>query len=136
MGNLTLYAYVDGSDIDNHEDSIVISIKNFLSSRKWICRNPILINQKHTNDPTLGPNDIPDWDLGINLDLPEIGEEPNGWFSDISAVAIFLGELHKQTNRDFIIGIGNTETGISEDIFEIDTSKPDIEKLKRIVGLS
>ena len=136
MPKHTLYAYVDGSDNEDIEDSIVVSINDFLLGRNWVCRNPVLVNQKHIDDPTLGRNDAPDWDLGINIDLPEAGDEPPGWFSDINAVAYFLGELHEQTNRDFIIGIGDNETGISEDLFQIDSNKPDIDKLKNIVGVS
>ncbi len=131
----TLYAYIEGSDIDDYEDMLVSAFEEFILSRNWICQNPVIVNKKYIDDPTLGLDDLIDWDLGLNLDLPDYGKESPGWFSDIRAIANFLGELHKQTDRIFIIGIGDNETGKSEELFDVDTNTPDIEKLKTIIGV-
>jgi len=131
----TLYAYIEGSENDDLEEMLVSFFEDFIKERQWVCQNPKVVNQKKIDDPALRTDDIPAWDLGINIDLPDIGREPEGWFSDIIAIANILGELHKRTNQVFIIGIGDTETGISEDLFDVDSSNPNIEKLKTIIGV-
>ena len=75
------------------------------------------------------------WDLGLNLHLPDPGMESAGWFADVEAIARFLGSLRAEFGCDFVIGIGDAETGIAEDLYWIDDGSPDLEKLARIVGL-
>src|SRR5215831_20682525 len=70
---------------------------------------------------------------GLNLHLPDPGMEPAGWFAYVEAIARFFGNLHGEFGRDFVIGIGDAQTGIAE--ICIDDSSPDLEKLARIVGL-
>ena len=54
-----------------------------------------------------------DWDLGVNLELPDAGREPPGWFSDVEEIAVFLRLLSDESGRDFVIGIADAKTGIS-----------------------
>jgi hypothetical protein len=75
------------------------------------------------------------WDLGLNLSLPDRGMEPAGWFSDVEAIARLLSSLHGKFGVDFVIGIADDHTGIAEDLYWIDDSSPDLEKLARIIGL-
>ena len=65
--------------------------------------------------------------------MPDPGMEPAGWFAYVEAIARFFGNLHGEFGRDFVIGIGDAQTGIAE--ICIDDSSPDLEKLARIVGL-
>jgi hypothetical protein len=66
---------------------------------------------------------------------PDPGRKPAGWFADVEAIACFLGNLHEEFGRDFVIGINDAQTGIAEDLYWIDDNSPDLEKLARIVGL-
>jgi len=69
------------------------------------------------------------------MNLPDPGDEPPGWFSDVERIAVFLGQLHAKTGRDFVIGIGDNEQGYSEDLFSVDRPQPDLVLLRRIIGV-
>jgi hypothetical protein len=73
--------------------------------------------------------------LGLNLQLPDPGTEPRGWFADIEAIALFLGRLHRECGRDFIIGIADNETGITDDLYDVSTDSPDLGRLRAVVGV-
>ena len=96
---------------------------------------PRLTNQRRERDPSLRPGDLPDWDLGLNLDLPDPPQEPEGWFEDVERIATFLAELHTVTGRDFVIGICDHERGFSEDLALIDSASVDLDFLRRIIGV-
>lgn len=112
MARHTLYAYIDGSDLETIAGELEARFRCFIDDETWLVRTPTIVNQRRPDDPTLRPGDLPDWDLGLNLDLPDPGEEPPGWFADIERITRFLGELHASFGRDFIIGIGDNERGL------------------------
>lgn len=68
------------------------------------------------------------------LSSSDVGDEPDGWFQDVERIARFLGRLHVQFERDFVIGIGNNATGISEDLFTVESDAPDLTELRQIIG--
>jgi len=135
MAFQTLYAYVDGSDLHEVADLLLDRLRAFVESDGWLVRKPSVVNQRRTDDPTLGPEDFPDWELGLNLELPKRGDEPPGWFSDVEKIARFLGELHSTTGRDFVIGIGGGGPGFSEDLFFVRSASPDVGWLKSALGV-
>ncbi|SRR5579883_400082 len=131
MPQHTLYAYVDGSDLHGIAESLESEFVRFLSEAKWVWGKPWVVNQIREDDPSLGPDDLPDWELGLNMHLPDPGDEPFGWFSDVERIAIFLGQLHAKTGRDFVIGIGDNERGFSEDLIFVKRSQPDLVTLPK-----
>ena len=135
MSRHTLYAYVDGSDLHDLAAELESKFACFVNETNWHWGQPWVVNQKREDDPTLGIGDLPDWELGLNMDLPDPDKEPPGWFLDVEQIAAFLGMLHSETGRDFIIGIGDNERGISEDLFSVDRRDPDLGLLRRIIGV-
>jgi hypothetical protein len=135
MARRTLYAYVEGSDLNEVADDIESRIVQFVRETQWRHATPRLVNQRRENDPTLGPDDFPDWELGLNVELPDAPNEPHGWFQDVETIASFLAGLHSITGRDFVIGIGDNECGMSEDLFFVDDAAPDLSLLRQIVGV-
>lgn len=136
MSQHVIYAYVDGSDLIDVEADLINRLSAFLNSRSWVCSDVKLVNSKgNPDDPSLGPDDLPDWDLGINIAIPAPGMEPQGWYEDIEATAAFLAEVGAATGREFVVGIGDTATGIAEDVIFIDSSTPDLASLRRILGV-
>jgi hypothetical protein len=135
MSRHTLYAYVEGSDLHDVAETLNLRLSAFLASREWHCAKVWLVNQSRPDDPSLQPGDLPDWELGINLELPDPGRERPGWFSDIEAIARFFGVLHKDTGRCFVIGIGDNDTRISEDLFFVESASPDLSQLRQIIGV-
>lgn len=135
MPRHVLYAYVDGCDIEDIADRLEPQFEEFVENREWVSGRASVVNQRHDHAPDMQPGDLPDWDLGLNLELPDPGTEPHGWFSDVEAVATFLGTLHRESGRDFIIGIADTKTGVTEDLFDVRTDWPDLDKLRATVGV-
>src|SRR5688572_3873452 len=107
----TLYGYVDGSDLDEVADEIETALDTLVASATWVCGRPKIVNQIHERDESCGPDDLADWDLGLNLDVPDPGSEPAGWFQDVEQVARLLGQVVARTGREFVIGIGDSDTG-------------------------
>jgi hypothetical protein len=134
MARHTLYAYVDGSDLHDIAVELEARLERFVEGEAWQVRTPSIVNQRRPDDSTLKPGDLPDWDLGLNLDLPDPGEEPPGWFSDVERIARFLGELNASLGRDFVIGIDDKERGYGEDLFFVDSPAPDLRTLRQVIG--
>src|SRR5688572_14043286 len=97
MARHTLYAYVEGSDLEQVVDDIESRVARFVGETRWRHTTPRLVNQRRENDPSLGPDDLPDWELGLNVELPDAPAEPHGWFHDVQTIARFLAELHTIT---------------------------------------
>ena len=135
MPQHTLYAYVDGADLDDVAETLQTRFVEFVASRQWIAGDVFIVNERHGEETCTQPGDLPLWDLGLNLELPDPGTESPGWFADVEAVAQFLGTLHREYGRDFVIGIGNAETGITDDLFYVSTGSPDLARLRAIIGV-
>jgi len=135
MPRHTLYAYVDGADLDDVADMLDARFAEFVASRHWVAGRASVVNQRHGAEAGTRPGDLPLWELGLNLELPDPDAEPSGWFVDVEAVALFLGALHRECGRDFIIGIADAESGITEDLFDVSTDSPDLSRLRAIVGV-
>ena len=77
----TLFAYVDGSDLDDIADALEARLQAFVEARGWVAGEAWVVNQQLEADASCTePEDIPCWDLGLNLHLPDPGMEPAGWF--------------------------------------------------------
>ncbi len=135
MSRHVLYAYVDGSDLHDIESVLLERLSSFINSRQWACTDAKVVNHHgNADDPSLGPDDLPDWDIGLNFALPDPNSETAGWFADVEATAQFLGQLHVDTGRHFVVGIGDTSTDIADDLFFVQSANPDLTKLRQIIG--
>jgi len=134
MPQHTLYAYVDGSDFADIADALDARFAQFVNERPWAAGRASVVNQRHDETVT-EPGELPDWDLGLNLELPDPGAEFPGWFADVEAIAVFLATLHQEFGRNFIIGLADRRSGITEDLFDVSTDSPDLGKLRAIIGV-
>lgn len=135
MPRHTLYAYVDGADLADVAPALDQRLRAFVESRKWACGNAWVVNQRSGDETCSRPGDIPLWDLGLNLELPDPGSEQPGWFADVEAIARFLGRLQGDYSRDFVIGIADARSGSREDLFGISATPLDLAKLRSIIGV-
>ena len=135
MPSHILYAYVDGSDLMQVSDELNARIIDFIDSRTWASGDIWQVNQRRSSKGSLDSQDLPEWDLGLNLRLPSPGSEPAGWYSDVVAIAQFLGNLHDDTGRDFVIGIFDEENTVSDDLYFIDSGEPDLDAIRAIIGV-
>ena len=135
MPRHTLYAYADGGDLDDVADMLDARFAEFVANHHWVAGPASVVNQRHGEETCTQPADLPLWDFGLNLELPDHNAEPSGWFADVEAIARFLGTLHHECGRDFIIGIADAKTGITEDLFEVSTDSPELGRLRAIIGV-
>jgi hypothetical protein len=124
-----LYAYAEGSDFDLVARSITERLEEVVSTRTWTTGEASVVNQR-TDDGTAEGS----WELGINLELPDPGLEPEDWFSDIEEIAVACNEVSRTHQVPFVIGISDQQTGIADDLFGLDGGFIDIERLKAIIG--
>jgi hypothetical protein len=113
----TLFAYVDGRDIDEKLVAAVEArLDALVANRKWISKDVWVVNQ----------NEPPHWDLGLNLAVP--AKKNAKWADDVVAIAKELAVLHRETKARFVIGIAAGDE--TTDLFTIDSDAPDLEKLR------
>ncbi|MGZ4963024.1 MAG: hypothetical protein ACXWKG_11495 [Limisphaerales bacterium] len=134
MPRHTLYAYVNGANLDDVAASLEARFIEFVSRRRWVTGRMSVVNQRHDDETCTQPGDLPLWDLGLNLELPDPDTEPPGWFEEVEAVATFLGKLRRDCGRDFVVGIADSKTGVTEDLFTVSTDSPDLRRLQTIIG--
>jgi hypothetical protein len=135
MPRHTLYAYVDGADLNDVAVALGSRFARFVEARRWVAGRATVVNQKHGEETCSQPEDLPLWDLGLNLELPDADADSPGSFADVEAIARFLGTLHREFGRDFTIGIADTQTGVTEDLFHVSTDAPDLGSLRAIIRL-
>ena len=135
MARHTLYAYVDGSDVHDIADALYSRLAQFVDGRQWVAGRASVVNQKRGEETCSRPEDLPLWDLGLTLELPDAETEAPGWFADVEAIARFLGALHNDFCRNFAIGIVDAQTSVIEDLFHVSTGAPDLGRLRAIIGV-
>ncbi len=94
-----------------------------------------MVNERYKRTPDVKEGDLPAWELGILVPMPEVGKEPIGWFVDIERIVLALGRLHAETGRDFVVGLVDNKRHFSEDLFTVDSERPSLEELRETVGL-
>ena len=130
MAKNTIYAYLIGNELGAIADTIVAQINEFITHQNWICSNIWAVNQQRNTD-----EGHKEWELGINIDLPDPNQEPPGWFNDVKTIISFFVNIRKKYNHDIVVGISDNERGLAEDIREIDSDEPDIEFISRFIGI-
>jgi hypothetical protein len=134
MTQRTLYAYAEGLDLWDVAEQIERRCDQFVREGTWKVGAPRFVNQRRENDPSLGPGERPDWDIGLNFDLPGESQAPDGWFDDVERIAVFLGELSEQAEKVFVVGVGDIERGYSEDLVRILGNPTNLDLLRRVIG--
>jgi hypothetical protein len=125
MATHILSAYVLPGDIAVDPKAVVEKVNAFISSRHWLCPDAWAVHQQRQDE---------EGELGLNLALPELGNEPVGWFDDVLAIVSFCVELRREIGRDFVVSIAD-QTGLADDIIEIASDSPNTEHLKQFIGI-
>src|SRR5580765_7351267 len=98
MAKHNLYAYALGFEFSAIAFRVVERVDDFIASRQWVCPDVWAVNQQRTAE---------DWELGLNLSLPEPYQETPGWYADVEAVVAFCCQLRREFDQDFIVGIAD-----------------------------
>jgi hypothetical protein len=118
MPKQTVFAYVQGADLEGVVSAIETRLDALVAERKWVLGDVWVVNQREDSG----------WDLGVNLTLPAGKARPKSWIEDVAAIATALGGLHRDTKRTFVIGVADAK-GDTKDLFTIDSATPDLKKL-------
>jgi hypothetical protein len=134
MRRHTLYAYVDGYDLESVASALENRLHAFVHSREWV-GDVWVVNHVGSREERRRPEDLESWDLGLNFALPDPGFEESRWFADVEVIVQFLSKLHAEFGRDFVLGIADQGSGVAEDLFFIETPDPDLKMLRSIIGV-
>jgi hypothetical protein len=123
---MKVYIYIDGSDVQEFESELTKELDEWISINSLSVK---VVNSRHERTPDLLPEDMEQWDLGINFNL-----EP---FDLVYLAVDKLYCLGKKYGRDFVFGLYSEKTGISEDVlfFGADSGPQDIKELKNVLGI-
>ena len=126
MAKRTLFAYVQGTDLDGVSEALAAKLDELVAERKWISKDVWVVNQRV--DGAGGA--VAEWDLGLNLALPAARPKTATWLEDVVAIATAFGALHAETGRKFVIGIHDAKTDAVKDLFFVDSNTPDLNALR------
>jgi len=129
MPRNVLLAYVDGFDLDGIADQLQMRFDDFVSSRTWNAVEVSVVNMRQPRNPEDSPEDLPQWDLGLNFTLPDRGEKNEIWKEDVHATVDFLSTLNEEFGRDFVIAVHDRVRGFNEDVASVASEPPDLEKI-------
>jgi len=124
MAKLTLFAYVQGVDLEPVVEVVEARLDALVAERKWITKDVWVVNQRVDTKP----GEVAEWDLGINLTLVA-SRRPKAWVEDVAAIATTFGALHGETGRKFVIGVHDAKTEETKDLFFVDSATPDLDAL-------
>lgn len=133
MTRPVLYVYLDGC-APSVAGRIAAELERAVSVSKWVLAAPAIVNEVGSCGATSGHRDLPPWDVGLELALPETGSEPCGWFRDVERFARMTGEVVSRTGCYFVIGIAECDAAVWEDLFVVDTATPDIDAFAAAVS--
>lgn len=102
-----IYVYVDGSDLEDVEGSLIEKLEHF--SLMWGVDSVRVVNDRFPRTPDLAPEDLPDWNIGLNFEVKSLSP------AELRKLIDFLSHTSAQTGRDFVIGIWHPSKWISED---------------------
>lgn len=127
MAKLTLFAYAEGADLEKVAASFEARFDALVAGRTWVTKDIWVVNQRVPGPPQ-------EWDLGINLAVAAKRGRPPTWVDDVVAIARTFAELHAETGRRFVIGIHDGKGDTTKDLFVVDSTKPDLAKLRTALG--
>jgi len=124
-----LYIYVDGSDLEDVVVDLVSALQRFAGH--WANGAAQLVNQQQPRTPDLLLDDLPQWDVGLNLPVTALSK------ADAAELISFLTQLSAVSGRDFVIGLWKPKLAISEDLCFVDAkaSLQQQEFLMQVLGL-
>lgn len=130
MAKSTLFAYVQGTDLEGVAETLEARLDALVAERTWIAKDVWVVNQQFPLEAGAKLGELPEWDLGLNLALAAKRTRPTAWVEDVVAIANTFGALNRETGRKFVIGIHDEKANTVKDLFFIDSEQPDVEKLR------
>lgn len=102
-----VFAYVDGSDLDEVSSQLVEAFRNFLNT--WGVASARLVNDKFPRTADLRDDDLPEWNLGLNFEAERLSS------TEFDQLISFLSHTAAETQREFVIGGYGPQSQFAED---------------------
>jgi len=102
-----IYVYVDGADLEEVEGPLLKEFQRF--AQEWNVGTVKVINDRFPRTPDLGTDDLPDWNLGINIESQSIPR------TKTEELLKFLSQLSSESGREFVVGGSHKENQPFED---------------------
>lgn len=125
MTKRTVYAYVIPDDAVVDESLMIQGVNEFISDCQWLCPDVWTVNQRHETGER---------ELGLNIALPELCQEPINWFSGVEAIVALCVDLRHEFECDFVLGVAE-DGSHAKDVIEVDDDLPNIQFLKKFIGV-
>jgi hypothetical protein len=117
-----IYVYVDGSDLHDVADLLLRRLgeiaRDFAHMR--------VIDDRFEKTPDMHPDDLPDWNLGLNFDLDRAG------VCHVPRLLESIRALAQESGRNFAVGYYDRRSKIDEDIGFIKPAK-DLNSICRVL---
>ncbi len=122
-----VYIYIDGSDLFDVAPFMEGDITKWKESQGVSFK---FINVIHERTPDMWPEDLADWDFGINLNVDDLNVLPE--------MLDFMHSLAIKYERDFVLGFYYDSHNISEDIlfFGARDGAPSLKAVTDLLGIS
>jgi hypothetical protein len=104
---LKVFAYVDGSDLDEVSCQLVEAFTKFLNT--WGVSSARLVNDKLPRSAELRDDDLPGWNLGLNFEADQLSP------TEFDQLISFLSRTAAETQREFVIGGYGRKSQFAED---------------------
>jgi hypothetical protein len=102
-----VFAYVDGSDLDEVSCQLVEAFSNFLNT--WGVSSARLVNDKFPRTAELRDDDLPEWNLGLNFEAEHLSP------TEFDQLISFLSRTAAETQREFVVGGYGPKSQFAED---------------------
>ena len=108
-----IYIYVDGSDLHDVADLLLRRLGEIAREFPHVR----VIDDRFEKTPDMQPDDLPDWNLGLNFDLDHIS------VGHVARLLESIRLLAQESGRDFAVGYYDRRSKIDEDIGFIEPAK-------------
>jgi hypothetical protein len=95
-----LAAYAIGNDLQDVAPLLRQRLQQFVAENRWPSK-AFFVDQLRAPDPTF-PDWPPDWDMGLNLGLDEVGDSTRR-SAAVKHLVEFLAKLHDESGREFAL---------------------------------
>jgi len=134
MSRHALYAYVDGPCPAEVARALQLALEEFVARGKWRIVRPRIVHRIRGTNALESNGDLPDRELGLDLDLPEPFTEPGDWLDDVDLLAVGIGQIVGSTGQAFVAGLRDDDTGVAEDLLVVEDGA-DLAGLRELVEL-
>ena len=108
MARFGLYAYIEGSDNHDVSEALTAALEEYAAGQSIPIR---VVNERFDKTPDMLPEDLPDWNLGVNVVFDELTIDT---LTDLLAV---LESCCTRFDREFALGyVDLDQTWLNEDI--------------------